>query len=1054
MSTGRSAVETHPLIAWFAANSVVANLLMFAILGLGIHTALTIRRESFPSLDAQNVRITVPFRGGTPEDVERGVTIRIEEAIEDLEGIEHVRSESTETRAEITVEAEERYPLQRLLDDIKVRVDAIPTLPEQVENIVIAESRRRNSVIWVEVYGEVPEAVLKETARDLRDRLRTLPSVSVVRSYGARDYELSIEVSEERLRALDLSFAEVAEAVRRESLDLSGGVVRSDRGEITLRFRNQAYRAAEFAALPVRRGEGGGEILVGDVATVRDGFVDQEVLSRFDGLPTVSLQILNEGRDDIVKASADTRAELGKLRAEGGLPAGVEVKAWNDESLIIASRLRLLTRNGLVGMGLVLISLALFLNLRLAIWVAVGIPISLAGAVMLMGPLGLSLNSLTTFAFIVVLGIVVDDAIVIGESVFAEKRRSGENGLEVTVRGVGRVLVPAAFGVLTTIATFYPLSQTAGRRGQAFAQIATVVILCLVFSMVESKLILPAHLAHIDVNRRPRFFLARWWLAVQNAVNATLRAHITYVYQPALRLMMSWRYATVAVFVAAAVLVLGMRESGRIRQVPFPAIEREAVAARLVMEQGQPVARLHEIALRLEAAIVELGEEIEAEAGERVVLHTQVQASNNQNAAIVAKLSPSEGRKTLANDIVNRWRRKVGALGGVKALTFSARRGPPSQGLVVELRSEDLEALRAAAADMRGILARLAGVYDIKDSFETGKPEIVVRLTDIGRASGVTQETMAREVRAAFYGREAQRVQRGRDEVRVMVRYPIEDRARLEQLRRMRVATRNGNRIPFDVAADLQYRAGFSRIERIDGRRMVQVEGELDDNVLSSSEGQVLVSEQYLADFEQAHPLVETRFSGVAEERAKSNRSLQSGFLYALVAIYVLLAIPLRSYTKPLMIMAVIPFGIMGAVFGHWIVGMPLSILSLFGIVALSGVVVNDSLVLVCAVDRARAEGLGLREALLESGGRRFRAILLTSITTFAGLIPILTETAMQAQFLKPMAVSLGFGVLFATPVTLVLVPMLYLVNADIGAYFREMVRPVRNGPRAWPIPR
>jgi len=1050
---------SNGLIRWFAANPVVANLLMFALLGLGIYSVLTIRKEAFPPFAAESVSVLVPFRGGTPEDVERGVSIKIEESLESVEGIEQIRSISTENAAEVIVEVADGHSLQKLLDDVKIQVDAIPSFPEQAEKPVVTERPDYQTVLWVDVHGSASETVLKETARELKDKLLAQDNISRVITYGAREYEMSIEVSEARMRAYGLTFDEVAQAVSSESIDLAGGVVRSQAGEISLRVRNQGYTAADFAAIPLRTPAAGGRITLGQVAQIRDGFVDQEVLGNFDGIPTVSLQILNKGDDDIIKGSKKAREIVygttltgfdrlrgrflppKKMTPPFATPAGVTVTAWADSSETIRDRLRLLYRNGGQGILLVLIALALFLNIRLALWVALGIPISLAGALFVMPGVSMTLNELTSFSLIIVLGIIVDDAIVIGESIFREKRMAHEaagrgekvgSDLDIAERGTVRVLVPALFGVLTTVAAFYPLSQVSGRMGQAFGKIAIVVMLCLLFSIVESKLILPAHLTHVNVNRKPSNPISRLWARFQGGIDLALQWVVRRIYAPLLARLMPWRYSVLALAMALLLVSVGMVGGGIIRRVFFPDIMMDVVTANIEMEQGLPVTRLHDVAREVEASLRKLGDDIENETGDKIIKHIQIQANSNTKADIVAEMTPGGSRQTATSEVKNRWRKHSGHFAGTKSVRFGGGAGPPGDAYRVRLISSELDALRAAASDMKTVSAKINGVYDIQDSFDAGKPEIGIELTPLGEAAGIDRRTLANEVRNAFFGREAQRVQRGRDEVKVMVRYPIKDRAKLENLRRMRVRGAEGQTLPFDVVAKLTYQEGLARIERVDNTRVVEVSGELDKSVTSSEESIAVLKDKYLTAFEERHPDVRVSFEGEAEQQKKSLNSLGKGFLLSMILIYILLAIPLKSYFKPFIVMAVIPFGIFGALMGHWITGVEVSILSMFGIVALSGVVVNDSLVFLCAVDAQRAEGRGLRESIVAAGQIRFRAILLTSVTTFLGLLPLLTETSVQAQFLIPMAVSLAFGILFATPVTLILLPMIYLIANDI----------------------
>ncbi len=1034
-------MNKHPFITWFASNPVVANILMFTILAAGIFTAVTVRKEGFPAFAAESVTIEVPIRGGTPENVERGVAIRIEEALESVSGIEEIRSESTDSLAKVTVEAVEGYPITKLLDDVKVQVDAIPTLPEQAEKPVVKENQRRNQVLWIEIYGSENEALRKETARKLRDELLAQPAISLVETIGARDYEISIEPSEEQLRRYGLTFAEVAMAVSANSLDLGGGDVRSARGDISLRARDQAYRRSDFEEIPVRTNADGTRVLVRDVATVRDGFIDQKFENRFRGKPTTSLQVVTEGKDDIIDAVNQAQEVVKNF---DDLPEGIELASWLDGATSIRDRLALLGSNGVIGVGLVLLILMLFLNLRLAFWVAVGIPVSLAGAVTLFPIPGidLSVNVISAFGFLVVLGIVVDDAIVIGESIYSEKEATGgedENPIATTVRGVSKVVTPATFGVITTIAAFLPLTQVSGRLGNVFGQIATTVIFCLLFSLVESKLILPAHLSHVNVHKKPKNFISKGFVRMQKGISNGLGWFIQKVYKPAIAAAVPWRYAVFAGFIAVFILVIGLFPAGQLRFVFFPNIYNDDVSANLSLEQGQSVEYLHQQAQRIEDKARELGRQYKEKFSHDPFLEIQVAASTNTNVSIAAELTRSTDREFLPSEqIVQDWRSAVGNVAGARSLAFSATAGPPGGDVEINLESDDLDELEEAAKEISDEIATYPGTYDISDSFKSGKPEIVYSITPEGEAAGFTRRDLAQGVRDAFYGREAQRVQRGRDELRVMIRYPEEKRGSLETLREMRVRAPDGTAVVFPVIAETEYGEALASIERIDNKRVVTVQASVNKVVTTSDAVTQRLEEQFFPDFLARFPSISITESGEVEQRKKSIGSLMQGFGFSIIFIYILIAIPLRSYLKPLIIMAVIPFGIIGALLGHYLMGIPISILSVFGILALSGVVVNDSLVLVCAVNDLQDEGKTLEEAVRIAGANRFRAILLTSLTTFFGLAPLLLEKEVQAQFLKPMAASLAFGIVFATVITLILLPMLFLIINDIRKGIRR----------------
>ncbi len=1014
--------------------------MLFSILGAGIYTALTVRKEGFPAFAAETVTITVPILGGTPENVERGVAIQIEESLQSVSGIDEVRSVSSDNLSTVTVRALEGYPITRLLDDVKVQVDAIPNLPEQAEKPIVKEKKRQSQVLWVEIYGSADETLRKETARLIRDRLLAQPAISKVETFGARDYEIAIEPSEEALRKYGLTFDEVARAVSENSVDLGGGDVRSARGNISLRARDQAYRKADFERIPVRTDPDGSRIFIRDVATVRDGFIGQKILNRFRGEPTTSLQVVTEGDDDIIDAVTQARRTVAEFK---NLPEGIKIAEWLDGSTRIRDRLHLLGKNGAIGVCLVLGVLMLFLNLRLAFWVAVGIPVSLAGAVALFPIPGmdLSINVISAFGFLVVLGIVVDDAIVIGDSIYSEKEAKGDgdaNAIETTVAGVSRVVTPATFGVITTIAAFLPLTQVSGRLGNVFGQIATVVVLCLIFSLIESKLILPSHLAHLNVHRKPGNRVSRAWSRFQKSIANGLNRFVVKCYAPLIERLIPWRYAVLAGFVAVLILVLGLFPSGKLRFVFFPNIYTDEISANLTLAQGQSPDYLHAQALRIEAAARQLGERYGEEFGHNPFLEIQVAASTNTAAAVSAQLSRSSSRPFLASEqIVQDWRKAVGSVAGARSLSFSATAGPRGGDIAINLESDDLTELETAAAELTEEIATYPGTFDVSDSFDSGKPEILYSITPEGEAAGFTRRDLAVAVRDAYYGREAQRMQRGRDEVRVMVRYPEEQRKSLETLREMRVRAPDGTAVPFPVVADTRYGQSLASIERVNYRRVATISAAVNKATTTPDEVNSRLETDFFPEFLARYPGIEITESGEVEQRKKSVDSLLTGFGFSIILIYVLIAIPLKSYTTPLIIMSVIPFGIIGALLGHFMMGIPISILSVFGILALSGVVVNDSLVLVCEVNNLRADGKSLADSLKLAGVSRFRAILLTTLTTFFGLAPLLLEKEVEAQFLKPMAASLAFGIVFATFITLFLLPMLYLVVHDLRRWFR-----------------
>jgi len=997
-------LRDNPVITWFASNSVVANILMVVIIAIGAYTAFSVRKEGFPAFAAESVTISGSIRGSTPQDVERGVAIKIEEAIESVSGIDHISSTSTDSSVTIVVDAVEGYNVGKLLDDVKVKVDAISTLPDELESLTIEENRRQNTVVWVELYGNAPEAVRKETARKVRDALLDLPSVSDVTTFGSRDYQISIEPSEEQLRFYDLTIEEVANAVSNNSVDLGGGEVLSTSGDISLRTRNQAYTKEDFENLVVRSDINGTQILVKDVATVRDEFVDQPFLNRFNGEPTTSLKVVTEGRDDIIKGVRESQELVKNYTA---LPEGIEIESWLDGSTNIKDRLSLLGRNGITGIALVLITLMLFLNLRLAFWVAVGIPVSIAGAMALfpIPGLDLSLNVISAFGFLVVLGIVVDDAIVIGESIFTQKQKSSKEltPIEATVKGVKKVVTPATFGVLTTVAAFLPLTQVSGRQGNIFSQIAVVVILCLIFSLIESKLILPAHLAHINLDKKPRFWFTKAWASFQGSIANGLQWVIKRIYTPIIKKVIVWRYSVFALFIGVLVVVVGLNKSGKLRFIPFPTIYRDNISVALQLEQGLSAEYLHANALHITETLEQVRKGYREKFDHDPIKNVQVSASTDNLVSIVAELTRSTERPFLETEqILQQWRSSVGPIAGARSLVFAARAGPPGGDISINLESENLTQLKIVADEIKEIITSYEGVFDVYDTFDSGKPEIIYELTPQGKAAGFTQRDLALNIRDAFFGRN------------------------------MRIRRDDGSSVPFGIVAKTTFSESLASIERYDKKRVVSVEANVDRALTSSAAVLERLKKDYFPQMQAKYPDISISQSGVAEERKKSQSSLKKGMLVALFFIYILIAIPLKSYLKPLIIMSVIPFGIIGALLGHFILGIPVSILSIFGILALSGVVVNDSLVLVCQIDDLRSEGMTFRDACQQAGGDRFRAIMLTSITTFLGLAPILLEKEVQAQFLKPMATSIAFGILFATLITLILLPALLVITKEI----------------------
>ena len=1038
-------------IGWFARNSVAANLLMAFLVCSGVLAAFNLTSDIFPEITLDRVQIEVPYLGAAPEEVEEAVNVRIEEAIQGIDGIKQIVSTADEGMGNVLVEVELGADVRRVLDDIKTRVDAIDTFPEETEKPIIRELIARNQVIDLAISGSADEFALKAAADRIRDDLAAIPTISLVEITSARPYEISIEVSETTLRRHGLTFDQVADAVRRSSLDLPGGSVRSESGEILLRTIGQAYRGDEYSSLVLLTRADGTRLELGEVATVVDGFAETDQFALFDAEPTVLVSVFRTGDQSALEIAAAVHDYV--ERTGPGLPEGISLTVWQDQSTILLARLGTMFRNGLTGFVLVFLVLALFLELRLAFWVSLGIPISFLGAIMLMPGADVTVNVISLFAFILVLGIVVDDAIIVGENVYAHQEEHGE-GLRGSIEGGREIATPVIFAVLTTVAAFMPLMFVPGLMGKVFRVIPLVVIPCLLFSLVESLWILPAHLSHIPKRRR-NGPLRR----LQQRFANGLKLFIRRVYRPLLELGLQWRYTTAAVGVSTLIVTGGMVLGGWTNFHFFPNIEADFMAASITMPQGTPVSETAAAVRKLEIGAERVRRELVEETGEDYFRHTFTAVGDQPMAAreggpmagmisataphlgeVSIELLPSQARSLSSEQVVNRWREATGAIPEAVDVSFNASIMAPGDDIDVMLVGSDMDGLRAAAADVKAELAGYTGVYSIADSFRAGKREMKLGIKPAAETLGLTLGDLGRQVRQAFYGEEAQRIQRGRDDIRVMVRYPLEDRRSLGDLENMRIRTPEGGEVPFSEVAEVDPGRGFASIKRVDRNRAVNVTASVDENVTTSGTVLADLQNRVLPEVLARHPGVRYVFEGVQAEQVDAVGGLQSGFLIALLAIFALLAVPLKSYLQPLIIMGAIPFGLVGAVWGHMFLGLNVSFMSMFGLVALSGVVVNDSLVMVTFINRKRELHTDLNTAIREAGAARFRPILLTSLTTFFGLLPLMLERSVDAAFLQPMAVSLAFGVVFATFITLMLVPTAYLIVEDIRRLARKLV--------------
>lgn len=1014
------------IIGWFAANPVAANLLMFCILLGGAFSIVSIKKKIFPDIMIDAVTVQVPYLGAAPKEVEEAICLRVEESIEDVEGIKKLTSEAREGMGITVAEVDDGYDVLEVLDEIKLRVDAISTFPAQTEEPLIFRNRRRDETIKLDISGVEDERQLKELAQRIRDELVALPGISVAEVEGEREYEISIELSETKLQAYGLTFDDVARRVANASIDLPGGRLQAEGGDMLLRVKGQAYNQADFANLVLLTRPDGGTIRLSDVARIVDGFEEVGRWSRFDGKPSLGINVYSVGKQSVLESAERVKEYVAEKSRE--LPEGVEIHAWGDTSFYLRGRLNMMLKNLGFGALLVFLVLTMFLRLRLAFWVVIGIPVAFLGTLWLMPLQDVTVNMISLFGFILVLGILVDDAIVIGESIYTRTRREGQS-LSNVILGAKEVAIPATFGVLTTIMAFVPMLLISGSFGAIWHAIGLVVILCLLFSLVESKLILPAHLAHMPPEAENPRGLAR----LQQWFSRGLERFIERFYQPLLHKALDARYLTLALFLALLVITIGAIGGGLVRFVFFPNLPSDYCLAKLRMAPGTPKQVTEQYLLKMESSLMDLHRESQDSSGVGLVRHARVTLESDVSGVIIVELMPSEKAVLDSFGVIDLWRERLGTVPGAENLAFSADvnafEDPP---LGFELKGNDFAQLEAASLELENYLRDYNGVFDIRNNLSGGKQELMVDITPEGQVAGLSLADVARQVRQAFYGAEAQRVQRGNDEVKVMVRFPLEDRRSLEELQRMRIRTPVGQMVPFDSVATVRLDSGYVSINRVDRKRAATISANVNKDQVEPAKIVKEIQEGMATDLLKRYPGITFGLSGQSQQEQESLDDLIAGAVLALFGIYALMAIPLRSYVQPLIIMSVIPFGLVGAVVGHLVLGLPLSVLSLCGIIALAGVVVNDSLVMVDFVNREISEGISPLQAARDAGAKRFRAILLTSLTTFVGLIPIITEKSLQAQIVIPMAISLAFGILFATIITLFLIPALYVILQDL----------------------
>lgn len=1048
------------IIRWFIANSVAANLLMLFIIFAGLFTVSQLRMEIFPDINLGIINVSVVYPGASPEDIEESICIRIEEQLAGIDGVKRMTSTSDEGMGSISVEVMFGEDLNEIKDEVKTQIDAITSFPDGAEKPIVRSFEGSPEVITVAVHGKVDEESLLNIAQKVRDEINDLPGITKIH-LSSKPREISIEISENTLQKYGLSIDQIANRIRMSSMDIPGGSVETKDGEILIRSKGQAYRGNEFGAIPILSRLDGSTLLLRDIATVVDGFADVDYDINFNGEPAFLIRVFRIGEQNALDVAEAVHQYLDRTKPL--MPEGVTITSWKDESVILKGRINLLLKNAYLGFSLVIIVLALFLKPKLAGWISLGIPISFMGGFWLLPLFDVSINMISLFTFILVLGIVVDDAIVVGENIFIFKQR-GLGKAEAAFKGTYQVATPVIFAVLTTMVTFSPMFLVEGALGKIWRIIPVVTIVVLIMSLIESLIILPVHLAHM--NEKPSkntfiLFFSNKWEKLQNWVNNNLQNFIKSIYQPVLRWVLNHRANTVALALGIFVITFGIVFSGILRFSFFPPLEADIVIAGVEYPEGTPIAitkrglqRIEESAFKLRDSLETLfpGERIFinmcATAGDQPVKSQTARQPGNLDASFfgshlaecVVELAPGEYRPISAESISKMWRNLTGPIPGVKELTYNYDLFTAGAPIEIQLTSSDIDDLAEATIKLKERLQTYAGVFDIKDSFSAGKDEIKLTLRPEAQYYGITMSSLARQVRQAFYGEEVQKIQRGRDEIKVFLRYPKNERLSLNNLEQMNIRVGDNVEVPLGQVAKGQLSTGYSTIKRIDRKRSINITADIDLSKANANEILEKFEKNDLKRVLKDHPTVNYSFEGEQREQRETLSSLYKNFALALFVVYGLLAVPFKSYLQPLIIMSAIPFGFTGAVIGHLIMGMPLTVLSVIGIVALAGVVVNDGLVMVDFINRyRREEGKTAYEAALAAGPRRFRPILLTSVTTFAGLFPLLIEKSVQAKFLVPMAISLAYGVLFATIITLLLVPTSYLIIYDFQNWLKKI---------------
>ncbi len=1043
------------VIAAFARNTVFANIVLVLIFLAGGIAVMSMIRVNFPEFSLDMITISVPYPGADPEEVEEGISRKIEEALEGLEGMKQYTTQSSENVGTAIIEVKENYDIDEVLDRVRTKVSSISTFPVDAEKPVITELILKDPVMLLYLSGDMSERRIKEWSEKIKDEIQLLPEVSHVQIFGARGYEINIEVSEERLREYGLTFNMIKDAIRRSSLNLSGGTIRTRGEEIRVRTMGRKYTGEALSSIVVIARPEGEIITLDRVAFINDGFTEDPINALINGEPSVLLIVYKTKEEDALVISEAVQQFISQKQRQ--LPAGANIKIFYDNTDMLRSRISLLTKNGIIGLTIVFLLLWCFLNARLSFWSGMGIPISIAGALAILWAMGGTINMISLFGLIMVLGIVVDDAIVVGEAIYFH-RKQGKLPLKAAVDGVSEVGMPVIAAVTTTIVAFIPLFYVGGIMGKFIAILPAVVIACLVVSLLECFILLPAHLSNLpdpnasNNNLNP---LTRRLELVHRLTSSGMEWFVARIYTPLLSKALYWRYISFCIAISTLLLTIGLVKGGVLKFEVFPEIDGFIMTSTVEFPGGTPPEVTKQAIEQIDAALLRLAKHTQTRSGDPLIQDRlslvgqtleDIPRSGPHMGSVQAILLDSERRGIHSKDLMFKWEKEIGPIPGVKSLTFSGfGMGPPGAPIEVWLQGRDMEDILSAADDLMDRLRKFEGVFQIRSDFSPGKNEMRLELKPQARTLGLTVDDLARQIYAGYYGDEAARLQRGRDDIRIKVRYTADERSKISDLERVRVRTRNGYEVPLISVADISFAPGYSTITRTDGLRRVAVSADVDTNRANANEIFSELSSNFFPQLKKRYPGIYVALQGEQKKMRESLGTLFVGYPLAILGIFIIIATMFRSYAQPFVILFTVPFGIIGAVIGHLLLGYDLSIMSVFGMVALTGVVVNDAIVLIERVNENIAEGMPFFDAILSGGARRFRAIFLTSISTVGGLAPLIVETDLQAKVLIPMALSIAAGIAFATVLTLVLVPSLLALLNDA----RLLVHRLRHG--YWP---